>query len=86
MVAALFALFVDGEEDDFRGGVHAVPFHGESAEALAGEIFRGVEAVDPLVLGKVGVESEAEEAVFLAVEDFEGGGGEGCAAAGFEDF
>lgn len=74
VVAALFALFREPEDDLFTREVEDVTRDGEAAELLAVKVLGRVQAVDPAVFGELGVQRESQKAVLLAIEDLEGAG------------
>ena len=78
VVAAFLALLGNGEDGFFRGEVELTIDDGEAAQVLPFEIARRVVEKDVLVLRKIGIESHADETVFLFVchlELAEGGDG-----------
>jgi hypothetical protein len=83
VVAALEALLGGGQEHLLRGHVHDIPLHGETAQPLAVEIRGRIQAVDPLVLGKLWIQGETEETVLLSVEDLQFAADDRVAEAGF---
>ena len=71
VVTALLALLVVAEQHLLALQVEDVVLDGEARDGLAVEADRGIEAVDPAVLGELRVEREAQEAVLLLEEDRE---------------
>ena len=69
MVAALQALLLILQDDFLAAGDELVVLDVEACEGLAVKAYRGVDEVDPAILGEFRIKRESEETIFLCLKN-----------------